>query len=190
VKIAADLERDICVRLNSLSDKIDGEIGHNYGRHFFNGVFEMNDYYWGECTCGYADMEDEWVSGNFHRESCYQIDYYDLTKDSNRVFLSDGEIKKLCRKHDIPYNKGSGGSVHCTCDYERKWKDFISVYDHKLDCLLVLPNFRYNDFEITWYKYVGRGMEYNREISKGEIKEIFDYCEVSLCQTVPRLRCP
>lgn len=181
LEIAADLERDICSRLNALSDKINGKIGRNYGEHFNNSVFEMNDYYWGDCTCGYAEIESEWISSNFHKDFCYQIDYEKLTKEyPDQIFLPEKEMRDLCEKHNIPYNGGISSAVHCSCDYDEKWNNFLSVYSHKENCLLIRPNFKHFDFEISWYKYIGRGMEYNREIDKKEIKAIFDDCEESL----------
>ena len=36
------------------------------------------------------------------------------------------------------------------------------------------PNFRYKPtrFEVRWYKYIGRSMEYNRSISSSEVEEM------------------
>jgi hypothetical protein len=176
------IEKEICERLNILSTIIDGgNIGHNCGAHFDNDIFEMNDYYWGDCTCGYADLEEDWISCNFHREYCYQTEYEELTRlYPDKSFLPERVMKKLCKKHDIPYNNGISSAVHCSCDFNEKWVNFISVYDHKNDCLLIRPNFKYFDFEISWYKYLGRDMKYSRELSRKEINEMFDHCEESL----------
>lgn len=37
-----------------------------YGVDYESELFEVHPYYWGECTCGHADEEDEVV----HSESC------------------------------------------------------------------------------------------------------------------------
>lgn len=37
-------------------------------------------------------------------------------------------------------------------------------------------NFKYKDIEISWYKYLGRGMSVNREISNNEISDMLDDC--------------
>lgn len=42
------------------------------------------------------------------------------------------------------------------------------------------PNFKYKDFEVGWYKYLGRGMETNRAISPDEINEMLIDCLNSL----------
>lgn len=42
------------------------------------------------------------------------------------------------------------------------------------------PNFKYKDFEVEWYKYLGRGMEQNRDITSDEINEMLNDCIGSL----------
>lgn len=42
------------------------------------------------------------------------------------------------------------------------------------------PNFKYKDFEVQWYKYLGRGMETNREIMPNEINSMLIDCLKSL----------
>lgn len=45
------------------------------------------------------------------------------------------------------------------------------------------PNFKYKDFEVEWYKYLGRGMEINRDITPDEINEMLLDCLKSLEQS-------
>jgi len=37
-------------------------------------------------------------------------------------------------------------------------------------------NFKWRDLEISWYKYVGRGMSANRKMTTKEIEEMLDDC--------------
>lgn len=37
-------------------------------------------------------------------------------------------------------------------------------------------NFKWRDFKVCWYKYLGRGMEYNRKISNDEINLMLNEC--------------
>lgn len=37
-------------------------------------------------------------------------------------------------------------------------------------------NFRWRDFEMSWYKYIGRGVEVNRPLSAEEIVEMIQEC--------------
>lgn len=41
-------------------------------------------------------------------------------------------------------------------------------------------NFKYKDIEICWYKYLGRGMTINREISLEELEGMLSDCLASL----------
>lgn len=41
-------------------------------------------------------------------------------------------------------------------------------------------NFKYQDIEIRWYKYLGRGMSLNREITPEEAVGMYDSCMESL----------
>jgi len=41
-------------------------------------------------------------------------------------------------------------------------------------------NFKWRDFEVKWYKYLGRGMECNRKISNDEIAIMLNECLESL----------
>jgi len=37
-------------------------------------------------------------------------------------------------------------------------------------------NFKWGDIEISWYKYLGRGMSVNKEVSLEEINDLLDSC--------------
>ena len=41
-------------------------------------------------------------------------------------------------------------------------------------------NFKYKDIEVRWYKYLGRGMRLNREVTLEEIEELLINCLESL----------
>ena len=43
-----------------------------------------------------------------------------------------------------------------------------------------LPNFKYKDFEVEWYKYLSRGMKTNRDITPDEINSMLVDCLKSL----------
>ncbi len=68
-------------------------------------------------------------------------------------------------------------------DYAR----FLETHEHAPDCLMhpdnnrsELPNFRYEDFEIRWYKHIGCDMRLNRPITRQEIEAMFQHCFDSL----------
>ena len=41
-------------------------------------------------------------------------------------------------------------------------------------------NFKYKDIEISWYKYLGRGMDWNRPITLEELQEMLEDCLKSI----------
>jgi hypothetical protein len=41
-------------------------------------------------------------------------------------------------------------------------------------------NFKYKDIEISWYKYLGRGMDWNRAITLEELQEMLEDCLESI----------
>ena len=41
-------------------------------------------------------------------------------------------------------------------------------------------NFKYKDIEISWYKYLGRGMSINKPITKKQAVKMFDDCIASI----------
>jgi len=43
-----------------------------------------------------------------------------------------------------------------------------------------LPNFKCRDFEVRWYKYLGRGMEINRPITANEFFDMLQDCLKSI----------
>lgn len=45
-----------------------------------------------------------------------------------------------------------------------------------------LPNFKYKDFEVEWYKYLGRGMHINESITPEQINVMLNNCLESLNQ--------
>lgn len=96
----------------------------------------------------------------------------------------DSILKKLCKKHKIPWKKGHGCMVHCDCGQEELRQDFFANNDHDPDCELVLPNFchKSSGFEVRWYKWIGRDMATNRDITWEEIRKIFVECWESIPQ--------
>jgi len=173
---------------NQAHGLLGGEYG--YGQEFSNDVFEMHPYYWGECECGF---EKRWNKEyeKFHQLSkhsmgCYQNAYRNITEKYHFIRHKekhDAAVKALCEKHKVSYPEGS--AVHCTCGYEgmfEKWNKTMG--DHDPSCRIVLANFVYKEpgkeLLIFWYKYMGRGMSMNRELSQDQWYRIIKRCKDSL----------
>lgn len=165
---------------------------------FDNEVFTIRPYYWGECTCGFEEKEEEWLQNHKHKDYCYQslVEKELIEKgwqyDKYNFFLSppknlldealeikDNIRKKYCKMLGLPY---TGRAAHCTCDYKEEYNKWREENDHSEQCLLVLPNFHYKptNFKIEWYKYAFRDSYMNQNLTKEEILEIFAKCAESI----------
>jgi len=52
--------------------------------------------------------------------------------------------------------------------------------DFDKNCKCSLPNFKVDNFEIEWYKYLGRDMIMNEDIQPDEFIKLFDKCLKSI----------
>lgn len=51
-----------------------------------------------------------------------------------------------------------------------------AVTTHAEECRAGLPNFKCGDFEARWYKHIGRGMEFNKDISRADLLDMMKKC--------------
>jgi hypothetical protein len=173
-------------------DTLLGEMGvSSYGEDFENDTFEMHPYYWGDCTCGYAEKEHAWCEAHPHSPKCYQTQYnafwrvvYDnkkVTYDEARAKV-DKFAKNLCKRRGIPWNDGKGSAVHCDCGHEEAWIEWSSSHDHDPKCPIVRPNFLHkkSGLSVMWYKYPLRDSYANREIAADDWRRIMLNCIASL----------
>lgn len=70
----------------------------------------------------------------------------------------------------------------CTCGYDEAYDEFyqrtIQEFGgfHKKDCLLILPNFKFGEVEIRWYKHPGRGQSCNVNWNERAWRRWLDDC--------------
>jgi hypothetical protein len=64
----------------------------------------------------------------------------------------------------------------CTCGAE----DSEIEKPHAAECGVSLPNFKCGDFEVRWYKWLGRGMSMIRQIDANEFFQLIDKCVESV----------
>lgn len=67
----------------------------------------------------------------------------------------------------------------CDCGAEKSW---VEKDTHEFTCSTVRPNFRYQDIEIRWYKYIGREMTISREVTRQELIAMFRKCFASVAK--------
>ena len=94
-------------------------------------------------------------------------------EDSPMGFLGGSDGYGVEFKNDVfemfPYYWGD-----CDCGKEIGYPD-----GHKKTCLLNKPNFKSGNFVVTWYKYIGRGMEFNK-MSEENWDKILNKCLKSI----------
>lgn len=71
------------------------------------------------------------------------------------------------KKIDDPFGNTGGKYIN----------DVFEVYAYSWDDEVPQPyNFRWKDFDISWYKYLGRGTSTNRKILPQEIEKMLEEC--------------
>jgi hypothetical protein len=81
------------------------------------------------------------------------------------------------RWSDDPHIPGIHWRVYrydCDCLEKATPDNFLPV--HGEDCVQNQPHFRFEDVEFVWYKYPGRDMSINKEMSAEEWRAWFDRC--------------
>jgi hypothetical protein len=170
-----------------------------YGQDYTNDVFEMHPYWWGDCTCGMEGQVVAWEQANPHPPGCvYHYVSSKMEEIRETKGMKEGLITGSPREkaeaafveelrarfpHMVPVGEqGWLGQVFdlCDCGQRARYEEFARAHRCKDDCRLALPNFRCGDVEISWYKYIGRSMSVNRQVSRGELEDMFEKCFASL----------
>lgn len=190
-------------------DNVQGILGgrHGYGVEFKNDVFEMHPFYWGDCICGHAERQDDFYEELQHEEHCYQTeltnaliaegftlnewggpadeqedeDYFGARELLSKFYsFKSAKAKELSVKYG--FDPEVGIYVHCNCSYDKHAKKWHEENKHADECPIDWPNFRHfaSGYEVIWYKYIGRDMEPNKDISITEWTQIFVDCVNSL----------
>lgn len=164
-------------------------------KSFENDVFWIMPYYWGECTCGWDEIDNgqERLERLKHRPECVRWRIWRLERrhrNDHKRFLK--ALKMLYRRRGWPTEGDDwwhGCLLACDCDYRERRKQILCEYaqefgheGHKPDCLLVINNFHYKPtgFGIQWYKYPLRDAYMSQEISLEEFCKIIDHCLESI----------
>lgn len=148
---------------------------------------EYHPYCWGDCTCGYADEEEEWDRNHQHTADCFHTRY--LAEEERQRGKARGNLKEWRKVDDYmtqwakdngykdaPY----GMAVYCTCPYGQEWREWASTHWHAPDCKLMQPNFKFGEVEIRWYKHVGRGMSANVDWDEMRWRKWFADCFIAI----------
>lgn len=156
-----------------------------YAPEFDNDTFTVRPYYWGDCTCGFEAADYKWSEEHDHTAACYQAGYKSIPFDwLKQPKKHTAAVRALCETHGIPYNKGLGSAVHCTCGHQEEYEKWRETNDHAKDCLIVLPNFLYkpSGYQIKWYKYPLRDSYASAALALTEFRVMIDVCIASVSE--------
>jgi hypothetical protein len=156
---------------------IQGILGgsYGYGAEFKNDVFEMHPFYYGDCTCGYEELREEFFEAASHEEHCYQSEL--LRRNPEDPYTG---AARLAEERGLPMQ---GSAIHCDCSHkEAQAKFFKENPDHFNICKLLEPNFRHYglDYEVSWYKYIGRSMAANKDLDMPQWHNVLEECIASI----------
>lgn len=149
---------------------------------FKNKTFLMCHYWWGDCTCEFGKKEHAWQTAHPHPETCLGERY---AKEQDR-FSAECPVHTKVTEHmrawslEATEDKTENAYMLCDCGQEEAYAAWVQDKSHAPDCREVLPNFRYKDIEIRWYKRIGRGMSANRPLTFDELRDAFIACRQSL----------
>lgn len=170
----------------------EGEWGEKYGSFVDNETFMMHPYCWcdrDDCPwCGGCDCPEE----NFHyfvdgKECSYKefVDFYDREVYQK---LSDGKIRSMFESIESGYfdspEKRKEFDLRADEVNKRRTTTHEAVCDYCLGNGIYAqfrgnaPNFWYKplDFRVTWYKYIGRSTEINRQVTSEEFEKMRNDC--------------
>lgn len=180
---------------NKLEDKFgDGFYIENNGNVYYNNDFVIQSYYWGECVCGYEQLESLWEKDESHSEDCFHtayINFHDTYgSEWSEIAKGLGEERWKETYEDFKSQHGlsqgedgdHGIAVKCDCGYDTRWEKWVSTHGHAENCFSVRPNLWHiaSDTRIYWYKYPGRGMSINKQISDKFWMKIVEECVTSI----------
>jgi len=163
-----------------------GGDGFGYGQDFKNDVFEMWPYWWGDCDCGFDETEYQWGQNDpGHTAECWHTRWHNEHDRLHELKLGWDEQQHLMDEWEVTngWDGRPGVAVYCDCGAFERYHEWRMAHDHKPTCSEVRPNFKCGDVEVRWYKYIGRGMSVNRELSRAEWRDIFARCAASLTET-------
>lgn len=70
--------------------------------------------------------------------------------------------------------------AECICGQEKNEAAWERANPHEPDCHLVLPNFQCGNFDLRWYKYIGRGMAVSKPLPFAALEAMFNKCRESI----------
>lgn len=164
---------------DSMRGFLGGEFG--YGVDYENDVFLLHpDYEDDECKCGFRERSDKWDDANPHSATCPDVAYYAWLNKWEHILRAEHVPLEKKRDAEKSYCMRLFGHEHpvCNCGQDERRRQWYTENDHDFRCPIVLPNFWHkpSGLKITWYKWIGRDMKADPELSGERLAEILTEC--------------
>jgi hypothetical protein len=136
--------------------------------------FEYRRYFWGDCDCG--------AESPVHDEACpFVKDHWEWNKGRLEAISDEPSEEEMAaglfgrRLTFDPERERAYAEANphppCTCGANNNWQPRD---EHLPTCSPQLPNLKYKGVEMSWYKYIGRGMSVNVDWDERRWREWFD----------------
>lgn len=151
------------------------------------GGFEYRRYFWGECDCGaespvhakdcpFVADHYEWNNGRLEAISDPVATKEEIAAAKERGASSWELMSMCCSKLSFdPEREAAYEREHphppCTCGAEANWQERDYHFD---TCSPQLPNLKFKEVRINWYKHMGRGMSVNVDWTEKQWRDWFD----------------
>lgn len=188
-KVSTDLRHLTRAIAAVTGEELGGGLGgpDGYGFDHETNVFAMFPFWWGDCMCGWRELEAEWCESHNHADTCYQAELkrrgawnyeWDDDYDPDLPHGNDVDSSEIAREWGLPE---AGSMMHCTCDREPGYRAFRAENPHMKTCPEMRPNFLYKPTgaEVYWYKYIGRDMDVEGDLPV----DFLTHCLESLGET-------
>jgi hypothetical protein len=132
-------------------------------------------YYWGDCTCGFEALDEQWDQQHDHNPECFSTRYRAKQKDlETDDWGSASEQLTAWAKKNGYADAPNGMAVYCDCGLNKEYNEWRGAYDHTASCPTVRPNLAFEGVEIRWYKHPRRGLSSNKRMASDQWVEWFD----------------
>ena len=115
------------------------------------------------------ELGDIIFNTNKHQsKSCPLYVIFNLKKLRNTL---DIKMKRNTPYYDNPFDNTGNTFKNDTFEVQAyNWDDNVEQE----------YNFKYKDIKVSWYKYLGRGVTINRDVTEQEAKDMLKNCIISL----------
>jgi len=182
-----DTELDAVLREIAVAFAEEGEWAEKYGTNYEGKKFRFWRYYWGKCSCGFAEEVVEWWRTHSHDEDCFFWKAREFSEKWGIAWMVgkprheeyEAAEKAFLAEHGV---SKYGWKAYCSCGLDDEYLEWRKVHNCHPDCPVVRPNFHWfgddvvAELRVNYYKYISRGTEVSRDVTSEELRYILTEC--------------